>query len=71
MDLRVLDKLRKLRGRHDDETRALIRQCIEAGARTQDIADALGISRSTLWRHYGDELSNQQLGTPDQREEPD
>jgi AcrR family transcriptional regulator len=53
---RDLEQLKSLQGRHDDETRNLIRQCIQAGARTEDVAQALGISRSTLWRHYGEEL---------------
>jgi AcrR family transcriptional regulator len=65
VELRILDKLRRLQGRHEDETRALIRECIEAGARTQDIADSLGVSRSTLWRHYGDELRSERPGSPD------
>lgn len=42
--------------RHDAEVRRLVAQAVHAGARTQDIADAVGVSRSTLWRHYGPEL---------------
>jgi DNA invertase Pin-like site-specific DNA recombinase len=56
VDRRALGQLRSLRGRHDDQIRRLLRKCVELGTRTQDIAEALGISRSTLWRHYGDEL---------------
>jgi transposase-like protein len=42
--------------RHDVELRGLVASAVKAGARTQDIAEAVGVSRSTLWRHYRDEL---------------
>jgi AcrR family transcriptional regulator len=48
--------LRAARERRDEEIRGLIVAAIRAGLRSQDIAEALGISRSTLWRHYADEL---------------
>ncbi len=42
--------------RHDDELRRLVSQAARSGARTQDIAEAVGVSRSTLWRRYRAEL---------------
>jgi AcrR family transcriptional regulator len=53
---RALRELRTARQRREEEIRRLIRQAVRAGVRSQDIADALGVSRSTLWRHYGEEL---------------
>jgi DNA invertase Pin-like site-specific DNA recombinase len=48
--------LRAAHERQNEEIRRLITEAVRAGIRSQDIADALGISRSTLWRHYADEL---------------
>jgi AcrR family transcriptional regulator len=48
--------LRDSRERRDEEVCRLIAQAVLAGVRSQDIAEALGISRSTLWRHYRNEL---------------
>jgi AcrR family transcriptional regulator len=52
----VLRDLRFVVERHDAELRQLVSQAARAGARTQDIADAVGVSRSTLWRRYRAEL---------------
>jgi anti-anti-sigma factor len=52
----ALRRLRDSRERRDEEVCRLIAQAVLAGVRSQDIAEALGISRSTLWRHYRNEL---------------
>jgi AcrR family transcriptional regulator len=52
----VLSELRSLVERHEADLRQLVTQAARAGARTQDIADAVGVSRSTLWRRYRAEL---------------
>ena len=51
-----LGELRSLVEQHDADLRQLVTQAARAGARTQDIADAVGVSRSTLWRRYRAEL---------------
>jgi transposase-like protein len=56
MPERVLRQLRELRMRRDAELRALIAKAAEGGVSSEAIADSLGVSRSTLWRHYRDQL---------------
>ncbi|MGH2881108.1 MAG: helix-turn-helix domain-containing protein [Solirubrobacteraceae bacterium] len=56
MPQRALRELRQARARRYAEIRRLVAKALRRGARTQDIADALRISRSTLWRRYTDEL---------------
>jgi transposase-like protein len=53
----VLDELQTLCERRDEEVRAKIAQAVDAGARSEDVAQAIGVSRSTLWRRYRRELS--------------
>lgn len=52
----VLREIHALRERSEHEIRRLVARAISDGARTQDIAEALGVSRSTLWRRYRGEL---------------
>jgi DNA invertase Pin-like site-specific DNA recombinase len=59
---RALRQLRAAHERQDEEIRRLIAEAVGAGIRSQDIAEALGISRSTLWRHYADELRQREDG---------
>lgn len=56
MRVPVLGELKSLVERHDAELRRLVGQAVRSGARTQDIAEAVGVSRSTLWRRYRAEL---------------
>jgi len=56
MSERFLGQLRALRVRRDAELRALIAKAAKAGVSSEAIAGSLGVSRSTLWRHYGDQL---------------
>lgn len=62
---RALRQLRVAQDRQDEELRRLITEAARAGVRSQDIAEALGVSRSTLWRRYAKEL--RRTGPPDDR----
>jgi AcrR family transcriptional regulator len=52
----ILRELAAARARHDVELRTLIVRAVRAGAPSQDIAAALGVSRATLWRRYRAQL---------------
>jgi Homeodomain-like domain len=52
----ALRQLRVMCERHDAKLRAGIITAVRAGARSQEIAQVLGISRATAWRRYGTEL---------------
>jgi AcrR family transcriptional regulator len=65
----IVEQLTALRGRQAHEIRELVAKCVDAGVSSQDIADALGVSRSTLWRHYGEQLSRNGAGVPSDRGE--
>jgi transposase-like protein len=58
LDVRLpaLTKLHDLRERQDTETRRLVMEAVSEGASSGEIAQALGVSRSTLWRRYPVEL---------------
>jgi DNA invertase Pin-like site-specific DNA recombinase len=56
MPARFLGQLQALRLRRDSELHALVAKAAESGVSSQAIAEALAVSRSTLWRRYGDEL---------------
>lgn len=56
MPARFVHELHALRMRRDRELRVLVAKAADAGVSSQAIAEALGVSRSTLWRHYGEEL---------------
>jgi AcrR family transcriptional regulator len=58
----ILGELRVLVERHEAELRRLVAKAVRSGARTQDIADAVGVSRSTLWRRYRSELRREGAG---------
>ncbi len=62
MRIPILGELKSLVERHDAELRHLVSRAVQSGARTQDIAEAVGVSRSTLWRHYRAELLRNEGG---------
>ena len=53
---KILRDLRAARARHDSELRRLIAKAASVGTPSQEIANAVGVSRATLWRHYRNEL---------------
>jgi len=60
----VLQNLQIVHQQHDAQLRALVRQAIEAGAPSHEIAKVLGISRATVWRRFREELRADAQQTP-------
>jgi DNA invertase Pin-like site-specific DNA recombinase len=58
MSERVIRQLGALREKHEAEIRKLVANAASRGVRSEDIARALGIGRSTLWRRYRDALGS-------------
>ncbi len=58
MSERILRELGEVCERHEADLHALIGQAVSEGVRTQDIAEAMGISRATLWRRYASALGH-------------
>lgn len=52
----ALGQLRALQERQAAETRKLVFSAARQGATSRQIADALGVSRATLWRRHRDQL---------------
>ena len=56
----ALERIRRFiyahREREDGDVRALIADAVKAGAASRDIAEAVGVSRATIWRRYAPEL---------------
>jgi AcrR family transcriptional regulator len=53
---RTLRRLRALRELTEADIRVLVTDAALRGASSQEIAEALDISRATLWRRYAGEL---------------
>jgi AcrR family transcriptional regulator len=52
----LLRRLEALRVRCEKDLRRLIASAAAAGFTAQEIADAIGVSRATLWRRYREDL---------------
>jgi DNA invertase Pin-like site-specific DNA recombinase len=57
---RILRQISTVREKHEAEIRRLVARAARVGVRSEDIARALGIGRSTLWRRYKDDLTRRQ-----------
>ena len=52
----VLRELRSVREQHEARTRELVARAVRAGAKSDQIARSLSVSRARLWRDYAGEL---------------